>query len=109
MLPPPSPSTRSHEAPAAPNARASTDLEHYLEALSPDERAEVDAMAGHDLAVLHDAEAQAVATDVANDVHTLVAYSVVHGDVAGLEALRQRLGLASLDAALRVAKARASR
>jgi hypothetical protein len=106
---PPSPSPRPAEAPFAPTAGASTDLEHYLEALSPDERAEVDAMAGHDLAVLHDAEAQAVAADVANDVHTLVAYSIVHGDVEGLEALRQRLGLASLDAALRVARARAPR
>lgn len=84
------------------------ELAHFEASLSAEERAGLERLAAHDQQAWADHEAQAVARELAEDVFVLVTYMVAHGEVASLERLRERLGVASIDDALALCRQRAA-
>ena len=70
------------------------------------ERKTLDELGAQAKAIDADEEAQRAATDVARDIQLHVAELVATGNVEHLERLRERIGFASLDRALSIARTR---
>jgi hypothetical protein len=82
------------------------DWERWYESLPADERAAFDEMSEKARHVANDTEAQHVAADVAADLQLVLADLISQGDVVALERFAERLGFASMDDALALARKR---
>jgi hypothetical protein len=77
-----------------------------VESMSPEQQRELDELAAADQAAVNDVDAQSLGSAVGADVQALVARMIVEHNVEGLERMRERLNVASLDDAIPHARKR---